>query len=81
QLVTYLASATAQSAEFASADCATGLNVIGQISVSNISGDPQDVERIVALKADEQVASWYRTITMYEDHQPDMCPVQAILYA
>ena len=54
QLVTYPASATAQSAEFASADCVTGLNEIGQISVSNISGDPQDVERIVALKADEQ---------------------------
>ena len=63
QLVTYPASATAQSAEFASADCVTGLNEIGQISVSNISGDPQDVERIVALKADEQGASWYRLIT------------------
>lgn len=72
QLVTYPASATAQSAEFASADCVTGLNEIGQISVSNISGDPQDVERIVALKADEQGASWYRIITMYEDQQPDI---------
>lgn len=71
QLVTYPASATAQSAEFASADCVTGLNEIGQISVSNISGDPQDVERIVALKADEQGASWYRIITMYEDQQPE----------
>ncbi|MDW4646030.1 DUF1471 family protease activator YjfN [Escherichia coli] len=76
QLVTYPASATAQSAEFASADCVTGLNEIGQISVSNISGDPQDVERIVALKADEQGAS-----TMYEDQQPDNWRVQAILYA
>lgn len=73
--------ATAQSAEFASADCVTGLNEIGQISVSNISGDPQDVERIVALKADEQGASWYRIITMYEDQQPDNWRVQAILYA
>ena len=71
QLVTYPASATAQS----------GLNEIGQISVSNISGDPQDVERIVALKADEQGASWYRIITMYEDQQPDNWRVQAILYA
>ena len=78
QLVTYPASATAQSAEFASADCVTGLN---EISVSNISGDPQDVERIVALKADEQGASWYRIITMYEDQQPDNWRVQAILYA
>lgn len=75
------ASATAQSAEFASADCVTGLNEIGLISVSNISGDPQDVERIVALKADEQGASWYRIITMYEDQQPDNWRVQAILYA
>ena len=65
----------------ASADCVTGLNEIGQISVSNISGDPQDVERIVALKADEQGASWYRIITMYEDQQPDNWRVQAILYA
>lgn len=29
---------TAQSAEFASADCVTGLNEIGQISVNNITG-------------------------------------------
>ena len=76
QLVTYPASATAQSAEFASADCVTGLNEIGQISVSNISGDPQDVERIVALKADEQGASWYRIITMYEDHCMHECYIQ-----
>lgn len=52
-----LLSTTAQSAEFASADCVTGLNEIGQISVNNITGSPQDVERVVALKADEQGAS------------------------
>lgn len=80
QLVTYPASATAQSAEFASADCVTGLNEIGQIQLA-IFQDPQDVERIVALKADEQGASWYRIITMYEDQQPDNWRVQAILYA
>ena len=56
-----LVSTTAQSAEFASADCVTGLNEIGHISVNNISGSPQDVERIVALKADEQGASWSTT--------------------
>ncbi len=72
---------TAQSAEFASADCVTGLNEIGQISVSNIAGNPQDVERVVALKADEQGASWYRIIQMYEEQQPDNWRVQAILYA
>lgn len=76
-----LVSTTAQSAEFASADCVTGLNEIGQISVSNISGSPQDVERIVALKADEQVASWYRIIQMQEDNYVDHWRVKAILYA
>ena len=44
-----LVSTTAQSAEFASADCVTGLNEIGQISVNNISGSPQDVERVVDM--------------------------------
>ena len=34
-----LVSTTAQSAEFASADCVTGLNEIGQISVNNL-GEP-----------------------------------------
>ena len=83
QLVTYPASATAQSAEFASADCVTGLNEIGQISVSNISGDPQDVERIVALKADEQallpctktsslITGAYRRYCMHECHLQQM---------
>ncbi|MTH47063.1 DUF1471 family protease activator YjfN [Intestinirhabdus alba] len=78
---TGLASATAQSAEFASADCVTGLNEIGLISVNNISGDPDDVERIVALKADEQGASWYRIIEMYEGQQPGNWSAQAIIYA
>ncbi|MCS2169469.1 DUF1471 domain-containing protein [Scandinavium sp. TWS1a] len=72
---------TAQSAEFASADCVTGLNEIGQISVNNISGSLQDVERVIALKADEQGASWYRIIQMYEEQNPDNWRVQAILYA
>ena len=75
-----LLSTTAQSAEFASADCVTGLNEIGQISVNNISVSPQDVERVVALKADEQGASWYRIIQMQEDQYIDHWRVQAILY-
>jgi len=79
-LVSTLVSTTAQSAEFASADCVTGLNEIGQISVNNISGSPQDVERLVALKADEQGASWYRIIQMQEDNHIDHWRVQAILY-
>ena len=74
-----LLSTTAQSAEFASA--VTGLNEIGQISVNNITGSPQDVERVVALKADEQGASWYRIVQMQEDHHVNHWRVQAILYA
>ncbi|CAM4279507.1 MULTISPECIES: DUF1471 family protease activator YjfN [Lelliottia] len=76
-----LMSTTAQSAEFASADCVTGLNEIGLISVNNISGSPQDVERVIALKADEQGASWYRIVQMQEDRYADQWRVQAILYA
>ncbi|MDF3008685.1 MAG: hypothetical protein K0R86_2552 [Enterobacter kobei] len=43
-----LVSTTAQSAEFASADCVTGLNEIGLISVNNVYGSAQDVERVIA---------------------------------
>lgn len=75
------APAAAQSAEFASADCVTGLNEIGLISVDNIAGSPQDIEYMIARKADEQGASWYRIIQMYEDHPPGNWRVQAILYA
>lgn len=76
-----LSQTTAQSAEFASADCVTGLNEIGLISVNNISGSQQDVEHAIALKADEQGASWYRIIQMYEEQDPNNWRVQAILYA
>lgn len=76
-----LMNTTAQSAEFASADCVTGLNEIGLISVNNISGSPQDVERVIAFKADEQGASWYRIVQMQEDRYADQWRVQAILYA
>ncbi|VTO29970.1 membrane protein [Klebsiella pneumoniae] len=65
------ANTSAQSAEFASADCVTGLNEIGLISVTNLSGSQQDVEHAIARKADEQGASWYRIIQMYEEQQPD----------
>nr|WP_318383273.1 DUF1471 family protease activator YjfN [uncultured Enterobacter sp.] len=76
-----LVSTTAQSAEFASADCVTGLNEIGLISVNNVFGSAQDVERVIALKADEQGASWYRIIRMQEGLRADNWRVQAILYA
>lgn len=71
----------AQSAEFASADCVTGLSEIGFISVNDITGSPQDVERMIALKADEQGASWYRIIQMQENALADSWRAQAILYA
>ncbi|MGS9184102.1 DUF1471 domain-containing protein, partial [Salmonella enterica subsp. enterica serovar Infantis] len=51
------------------------------ISVSNVAGNPQDVELIISLKAYEQGASWYRLIQMYEEQQTDNWRVQAILYA
>jgi len=72
---------TAQSAEFTCADRVTGLNEIGLISVDNVAGSQQDVERVIALKADEQGASWYRIIRMQEAMQVDSWQVQAILYA
>lgn len=72
---------TAQSAEFACADRVTGLNEIGLISVDNVAGSQQDAERVIALKADEQGASWYRIIRMQEAMQVDSWQVQAILYA
>ncbi|APG16195.1 MULTISPECIES: DUF1471 family protease activator YjfN [Kosakonia] len=80
-LSTGMLNTTAQPAEFASADCVTGLNEIGLISVNNVSGSLQDVERVIALKADEQGASWYRIVRMQEDQRVDNWRVQAILYA
>lgn len=71
----------ARPAEFASADRVTGFSEIGLISVDNIYGSPQDVERVIALKADEQGASWYRIIRMQEQPQDNNWRVQAILYA
>lgn len=73
--------AAAQSAEFASADCVTGLNEIGLISVNNVTGSLEDVEMVIARKADEQGASWYRIVQMYEEPQQDNWRAQAIIYA
>ena len=79
-LTTVTANTSAQSAEFASADCVTGLNEIGLICVNNISGSQQDVEHAIAVQADEQGASWYRIVQMQEDNHIDHWRVQAILY-
>jgi len=80
-LTTVTANTSAQSAEFASADCVTGLNEIGLICVNNISGSQQDVEHAIAVQADEQGASWYRIVQMQEDNHVNHWRVQAILYA
>ena len=80
-LTTVTANTSAQSAEFASADCVTGLNEMGLICVNNISGSQQGVEDDIGVQADEQGASWYRIVQMYEEQQPDNWRVQAILYA
>ena len=36
---------------------------------------------VIALKADEQGASWYRIVQMYEEPQQDNWRAQAIIYA
>ena len=80
-LSTGVLNTTARPAEFACADCVTGLNEIGLISVNNVSGTLQDVEQVIASKADEQGASWYRIIRMQEEKQGNYWRVLAILYA
>ena len=80
-LTTVTANTSAQSAEFASADCVTGLDEIGLICVNNISGSQQDVETPSPCRPTKQGASWYRIVQMYEEQQPDNWRVQAILYA
>lgn len=76
-----LITTAAQSAENVAADRVTGLNEIGLISVNGIAGSVQDVEKMIALKADEQGASYYRIIQMQEHPQADSWRAQAILYA
>lgn len=76
-----LITTSAQSAENASADRVTGLNEIGTISVSDVMGSAQEVERIIAWKADEQGAAYYRIVQMHETARADSWQVQAIIYS
>lgn len=76
-----LINTTAQSAEFVSADRVTGFNEIGVFSLHGLNGSPQDIERIVALKADEHGASFYRITQLQEDLNANNWNVQAIFYA
>jgi hypothetical protein len=76
-----LITTSAQSAEDVAADCVTGLNEIGMISVNGIAGSVQDVEKVIALKADEHGASYYRIVKMQENQLAEGWRVQAIIYA
>lgn len=71
----------AQPAEFACADRTTAFNEIGMLAVSNICGSPEEVEHLIALKAGERGASYYRIIVMTETASDDNWCAQAILYA
>lgn len=71
----------AQSAEDVAADCVTGLNEIGTISVNDMVGSSIDVEQVIALKAREQGASYYRIIQLHEDLPTESWQAQVIIYA
>lgn len=56
------------------------LSEIAEITLNNLSGSPQDVEQLIAQKADEHGASYYRILRMEEQaHQPGW-RASAILY-
>ncbi len=76
-----LINTSALPAEYASADRTTAFNEIGLFSLTTLGSCPQDIERIVALRADEHGASYYRIIQMDENDGPDRWTVQAIFYA
>jgi hypothetical protein len=66
-----LLSASAQSAELAPADRVTPLSEIAEITLNNLPACPQAVEQVIARKADEHGASYYRILSMEEQaHQP-----------
>jgi len=71
----------ARSAEDVAADCVTGLNEIGMMSVNDMVGSPFDVEKVIALKASEQGASYYRIIQLEEDLPTESWQAQVIIYA
>lgn len=72
---------TARSADEARADYATGFNEIGTISLHAASENPQDIEQLVAQKANEQSASWYRIVCIQQNTGLSGWRVQAIIYA
>lgn len=70
----------ARSAEDVAADCVTGLNEIGTISVCDMSGHHIDMEEIIARKASEQGASYYRIIELDEDLPTERWQAKVIIY-
>jgi len=73
--------APARPAEDVAADRVTGLNEIGMISVNDMVGSPLDVEKVIARRASEQGASYYRIIQLQENHPSESWQAQAIIYA
>ncbi len=76
-----LVSTSAQSADDVHADRVTAFNEMGILSFHNVTGSPQDIERLVALSADEQGASIYRIVQMQETTSKDTWQVEAIIYS
>lgn len=75
-----LLSACAQPAELAPADRVTPLSEIAEITFNDLPGTLQDAEQVIARKADEHGASYYRILRMDEQaHQPGWY-ASAILY-
>lgn len=75
------ATPAARPAEEVAADCVTGLNEMGFLSFTMPDREIQDLDRVVACKADEQGAAYYRIIRVQEDTPPTGWHVQAIIYA
>lgn len=71
----------ARAAEDVVADCVTGLNEIGVIAVNDMVGSPVDVEKIIALKASQKGASYYRIIQLQENLPAESWQAQVIIYA
>ncbi|OAT76352.1 hypothetical protein A9B99_08525 [Mangrovibacter phragmitis] len=76
-----LVSTSARSAEDVHADRVTAFNEMGILSFKDVTGSPQEIERLVALSADEKGASVYRIVNMEETPRKDTWHVEAIIYS
>ena len=66
---------------FAQQDARMVINYLRSREPAEALAREYGAHRAIALQADEQGASWYRIVQMYEEQQPDNWRVQAILYA